>query len=209
MASPGAPSRTRKSAEERRGEVVQAAFAHFAREGYNGTSTEAVARDAGISQPYLFRLFGTKRDLFLACHDRMSERLQALFREAAEGAAPEDRLAAMGEAYTQNLLADRPMLLMQMQSYAACSDPEIQAHVRRRFAALVHEVERLTGAGPGEVWSFYSAGMLLNVVASLDLPAVCGEEPWAAGWLDPAAMIERTEQERSTSGAPGRARGEG
>jgi AcrR family transcriptional regulator len=209
MAASGAPSRVRKSAEERRDEVVEAALLHFAHQGYNGTSTEAVARDAGISQPYLFRLFGTKRELFLACYDRMCDRLLGLFREAAEGAAPEDRLQAMGKAYTEGLVADRPMLLMQMQSYAACADADIQAHVRRRFAALVHEVERLTGAGPGEVWSFFSAGMLLNVVASLDLPAIADEEPWTVGWRDPAAMIERTEEERSTTGVPRRPGGSG
>jgi AcrR family transcriptional regulator len=197
MATAGTPSRTRKSAEERRAEVVAAAFGHFASEGYNGTSTEAVARDAGISQPYLFRLFGTKRELFVACHDHMCDRLLDLFTTAAEGVPPEQRLEAMGKAYAERLLADRPMLLMQMQSYAACSDPEIQAHVRRRFAELVREVAALTGAGPGEVWSFFSHGMLLNVVASLDLQAVIAEEEWAEGWLHPGTMAACAEEERT------------
>jgi AcrR family transcriptional regulator len=197
MATTGTPGRTRKSAEERRAEVVAAAFGHFAREGYNGTSTEAVARDAGISQPYLFRLFGTKRDLFLACHDHMGDRLRDLFARAAASAPPEERMTAMGEAYAESLQTDRSMLLMQMQSYAACSDPDIQAHVRARYVELVREVTELTGAGPGEVWSFFSHGMLLNVVASLDLQAVAGEEPWAEGWLDPSAMIACAEEERT------------
>jgi AcrR family transcriptional regulator len=197
MSAAGTPSRTRKSAEERREDVVAAAFGHFAREGYNGTSTEAVARDAGISQPYLFRLFGTKRELFLACHDHMCDRLRDLFAGAAEGAPPEERLAAMGAAYTESLVADRPMLLIQMQSYAACSDPEIQAHVRRRYVELVREVGRVSEAGPGEVWSFFSHGMLLNVVASLDLQAVAGEEEWAASWLEPDLMIALAEEERA------------
>jgi hypothetical protein len=142
----------------------------------------------------------------------MCDRLLDLFRDAAEGVAPAERLHAMGEAYTESLLADRPMLLMQMQSYAACSDPEIQAQVRRRFAALVDEVQRLTEAGPGQVWSFFSSGMLLNVVASLDLASIAGEEPWAEGWLDPGAMIELTEEERRAqglTGAPDLARGSG
>ena len=65
-----AATKTRKSAEERREEIVSAAFEHFAQSGYNGASTDAIARDAGISQPYLFRLFRTKRELFLACVDR-------------------------------------------------------------------------------------------------------------------------------------------
>ena len=184
-----APGRIRKSAEERRGEIVAAAYERFAREGYNGTSTEAVARDAGISQPYLFRLFGTKRELFLACHDHMCDRLSRLFGEAADGVPVADRMPLMGKAYAARLLTDRTMLLMQMQSYAACSDPEIQAHVRRRYAELVNAVQELTGVGPAELFGFFSHGMLLNVAASLDLAAIADEEPWTAGWLNPGELI--------------------
>jgi AcrR family transcriptional regulator len=188
--------KTRKSAEERREEIVTAAFEHFAQSGYNGASTDAIARDAGISQPYLFRLFRTKRQLFLACQLRSRDRIRETLVRAAEGLPPEERLEAMGHAYV-GLLADRTALLFQMQSYAACSDPEIQAHVRRRFAELVREVAALTGAGPGEVWSFFSHGMLLNVVASLDLQAVLAEEEWAEGWLHPGTMAACAEEERT------------
>src|SRR5688500_9657829 len=146
-----AGTRTRKSAEERRTEIVAAAIERFAAEGYVAASTEAIARDAGISQPYLFRLFRTKKELFLACHDRCMERIHATCRAAARGAASEERLAAMGHAY-MDLLADRRLLLFQMQSYAASADPEIQAHVRRHYGDLVKEVTRLSGAGPHEVW---------------------------------------------------------
>jgi AcrR family transcriptional regulator len=189
MATAGTPSRTRKSAEERRAEVVAAAFGHFASQGYNGTSTEAVARDAGISQPYLFRLFGTKRELFVACHDHMCGRLLEVFTTAAEGVPPEQRLEAMGKAYAERLLADRPMLLMQMQSYAACSDPEIQAHVREGYRDLVEFVMQLSGAEPHEVWQFFSFGMLLNVIASLNLEAIADDVEWAKVWCDPSALM--------------------
>jgi AcrR family transcriptional regulator len=175
---------TRRSAAERRDEIVTEAIRHFARSGYTAASTDAIARDAGISQPYLFRLFGTKRDLFLACHDRMHGRVAETFRAAAEGHPVEERMPAMGQAYTE-LLADRDTLLFQMQSYAACADPDIRARVRARYVELVHLVQELTGAEPAELWSFFSAGMLLNVVASLDLEAVADEEPWAANWCDP------------------------
>ena len=178
---------TRRSAAERRDEIVTEAIRHFARSGYNAASTDTIARDAGISQPYLFRLFGTKRDLFLACHDRMHTRIVATFRTAAEGHPPEERMEHMGRAYTE-LLADRDILLFQMQSYAACSDPEIQARVRACYVELVREVEALTGADAPTLWSFFSAGMLLNVVASLDLEVVAGEEDWAACWIDPAKI---------------------
>src|SRR5215217_7818231 len=103
---------TRRSAEERRREIVEIAIRHFAMHGYNGTSTDQVAREAGISQPYLFRLFGTKRELFLACHEVMHGRIAESFAEAARGLPPEERVPAMGRAYS-DLLADRTSLLFQ------------------------------------------------------------------------------------------------
>src|SRR5215210_8960109 len=126
----------RKSAEQRRVEIVDIAIGHFALTGYNGTSTEAIARDAGISQPYLFRLFGTKRELFLACHDVCHDRILETFHAAADGVPREERIERMGKAYVE-MLRDRTMLLFQMQSYAACGDPEIQAQVRDRYGALI------------------------------------------------------------------------
>jgi AcrR family transcriptional regulator len=179
-----APAQPRRSAEERREEILAIAVRHFADGGYNGTSTEAIAREAGISQPYLFRLFHTKRELFLACSDRACDHVIDAFRRAAAGAAaPEDRLEAMGHAYVEELLPERHEILVLMHSYAASSDPEIQAHVRRRFGALVEEVAGLAGVPVGETFEFFAHGMLLNVIAALDLPAVADGEPWAAAWL--------------------------
>jgi AcrR family transcriptional regulator len=182
-------TRIRKSAVQRRGEIVTAAIERFAAEGYVAASTEAIARDAGISQPYLFRLFGTKKELFLACHERCMERISETFRAAARGLPREARLPAMGKAY-MDLLADRRLLLFQMQSYAAAADPEIQAHVRRRYGELVQEVTRLADAEPHEAWMFFAHGMLLNVIASLDLQAIAGDDAWAAAWSSPGALID-------------------
>src|SRR4029453_1793549 len=112
----------RKSAEVRREEILAVALEHFAEGGYHGTSTEAIARDAGISQPYLFRLFRTKRELFLACVDRCYEHVTEVFADAAAQVPPEERLDAMGHAYQDRLLVDRHALLLQMQAYAT-SEP--------------------------------------------------------------------------------------
>ena len=147
-----------------------------------------MARDAGISHAYLFRLFGTKQELFLACHDRCMERIQATFATAARDVPREERLPAMGRAYVA-LLADRRLLLFQMQSYAACSHPPIQAHVRRCYGELVREVTRLSGGEPHEIWAFFANGMLLNVIASLDLAEIADRDPWAAAWARPAALL--------------------
>ena len=171
-----APTRTRKSAEKRREEIVALAIRQFAVNGYKGTSTETIAAEAGISQPYLFRLFGTKRDLFLACIDVNHDRIEATFAQAAADAPPGEALGRMGDAY-------------QMQSYAACSDAVIQERVRDRFGVLVDQVTRQSGAEPEQVWEFFAHGMLLNVMASLDLPAIAAESEWAAQWCEPADLI--------------------
>ena len=159
----------RRSAEERREEIVEVALRQFAQGGYHGTSTEAIAREAGISQPYLFRLFRTKRELFLACAERCYAAVAAVFADAAAGDTPEERIEAMGRAYADRLLPDRHALLFQLQGYAAAGEPEIQEAMRRGFAELVRTVAGLAGVAESELWAFFADGMLLNVVAALDL----------------------------------------
>jgi AcrR family transcriptional regulator len=182
--------RIRKSAEERREEILEVAVRHFATGGLHGTSTEAIAREAGISQPYLFRLFRTKRELFLACVDRADGRVSEVFRRAAAAAPEGERLKAMGSAYIDELLPDRHAILMQMQGYVATSDPDIQAHVRSNFERLVAEVSELSGAEEGEVWTFFAHGMLLNVTQSLDLAAIADKNEWAASWCEGPPLPE-------------------
>jgi AcrR family transcriptional regulator len=178
-----APTR-RKSAEERREDILAAAMARFGEGGYHGTSTEAIARDAGISHPYLFRLFRTKKELFLACDDRACEKILAAFRRAVVGDDPAARLESMGHAYTSELLPDRHALLMLMQGYVAASDPDIGEHVRRRYNEVVTEVAELSGAPAEAVWQFFATGVHLNIVTMMDLGQMAGENPVVAEWLE-------------------------
>jgi|SRR4051794_13491773 AcrR family transcriptional regulator len=165
----------RKSAEERREEIVAIGLRRFAEGGYHGTSTDAIAREAGISQPYLFRLFRTKKDLFLACQDACFTRVAGVFAQAAAEAPEGEKVKAMGHAYAERLLPDRHALLFQLQAYATSGEPEIRAAVREGFNELVRTVGELGGVPESELWSFFSEGMLLNVVAALDL----ADAPWA------------------------------
>ena len=158
------------SAGERRQAVIQAAIAEFAEGGLHGTSTEAIARRVGVSQPYLFRLFPTKKAIFLAAGARCFERIEAAFLNAAEGLAGQDALHAMGKAYNA-LLDDRQMLTLQLQMWAAaCHDEEIQRASREQFRRLAALAEALTGAESLELMQFFSTGMFLNVAAALELP---------------------------------------
>jgi AcrR family transcriptional regulator len=173
------PAVERKSAEVRREEILEAAVKEFAYGGLHGTSTEKIAQRAGISQPYLFRLFGTKKELFIAANQRCFARVLSSFRDAAEGKSGETAMKAMGRAYEQ-LLADREMLLLQMQMYASCSDPEIRDMTRAGFAGLFRYVEQVSGAETWEIRNFFATGMLMNVAAAMDLPQICGQDDsWA------------------------------
>ena len=165
------------SAAERREMVLEAAVVEFAVHGMAGTSTEDVARRAGISQPYLFRLFPTKKALFLALVQRCYRRVEDTFVAAAAGRTGEEALEAMGDAY-ERLLDDRTLLLLQMQAYAASEDPEIRAATRDGYKKLWELTERVTGLPFQRVVEFFAMGMLMNVAAALDLPAV--DERWTS-----------------------------
>jgi AcrR family transcriptional regulator len=167
----------RMSAERRREAILEAAIPEFAARGFAGTSTEDVARRAGISQPYLFRLFPTKKALFLALAKRCFRQVADTFAEAAGDRTGRDALMAMADAY-EKLLQDRTLLLLQMQMYAACDDPEIRAATQAGYKDLWTLVERLTGLPFGEVVDFFAMGMLMNVAAAMDLPAV--DERWTS-----------------------------
>lgn len=139
----------------------------FAEHGFEGASTEDIARRAGISQPYLFRLFGTKKELFKASVARCLREALELFQRAAEGKRGEEALQAIGKAYRKQLEEDRVRLRAQMQAYSACDDPEIREVVRAGFGDLVAYVRRVSDADWPTVWGFFSTGMLLNVLASM------------------------------------------
>jgi AcrR family transcriptional regulator len=166
----------RLSAAERKDDVLEAALIEFAERGIEGTSTEDIARRAGISQPYLFRLFGTKKELFKASVSRCFRETLEMFQRAAEGHRGEDALKAMGSAYMDLLVNDRVRLRAQMQAYAACDDPDICEVVRNGYGDLVAYVQRVSGLPPELIADFFSKGMLLNVLAAMQV--MDEPEPW-------------------------------
>ena len=172
----------RQTADARREAVLAAAAEAFAAGGLHGTSTEEIAVAAGISQPYLFRLFGTKKKLFIATVERCMRDTRELFRAAAGDLRGEEALRAMGEAYVEMVVRDRTRLLGQMQAYAACGDPDVRDAMRRGFGELHLFVETVSGLPQEAVARWFSTGMLLNVVAALDLWNA--REPWARRLLE-------------------------
>lgn len=165
----------RLTADERRADVVEAAVKAFASGGLAGTSTEEVARLAGVSQPYLFRLFGTKRDLFLAAVERCFDRIEGGFRDAATRPATDAGsqginpvLLSIARAYHQ-LLSDPSLLRLQLHAFAACDDPEVRTYVRARYAQIVRAVSELSGTPAANLREFFAEGMLMNVAAAMEL----------------------------------------
>jgi len=172
-----AKPRGRKTAEERRVDVLDAALSVFAEHGLSGASTDEIARKAGISQPYLFRLFHTKKELFIASVERCFRETLETFEQAAEGKTGEEALRAMGEAYGELIRSNPSRLRGQMQTYAACDDTEICAVARKGYGELVDFVERASGVDAVRLSEFFARGMLINVVASMDL--LDAKESWA------------------------------
>ncbi|SRR6266540_3729541 len=161
---------TRSSSEERREQLVAAAVTEFAANGFHATSTTAIAKRAGISQPYVYALFPNKHELFLAANAEVKQRIRGAFADAARGLeSTEERLQAMGRAYIA-LLENREEIMFQHQANAAAGDPALREPIRREFMRLFDDVGRLSGATEEEVWHFMAKGMMLNVIAALDLP---------------------------------------
>ncbi|HEY8774535.1 MAG TPA: TetR/AcrR family transcriptional regulator [Gaiellaceae bacterium] len=178
----------RKTADQRREDVLDAALSVFAEHGLSGASTDEIARKAGISQPYLFRLFHTKKELFIASTERCFRETRETFDRAAEGKSGEEALKAMGDAYGELIRSNPNRLRGQMQAYVAAGDPEIRAVVRKGYGEIVDTVERASGVDPERLSMFFARGMLINVVASMEL--LDAEEPWARKLLAFCAELE-------------------
>jgi AcrR family transcriptional regulator len=183
--------RQRIPASERRDALIEAAVHEFAHGGLQGTPVDRIARRVGVAQPYVFSLFGSKRELFLAAVERGFELIADTFTQAAAefdpGTAPagDDVLTAMGNAYVELLSAHRDYLMLQHHAYAACDDEQIRDRVRGLYAGLVAHAERLSGAQGERIDEFFRYGMWLNVAAAM------GVEDLSAGgeWLRSQAAL--------------------
>ena len=202
MGNEHAAARMLSTADERREDVLHAAMEVVGTRGLYGTPTLDIARAAGISQAYLFRLFPTKASLFVAVVDRSFQRIHDTFTEASGQARGTGRpiLLAMAEAYTA-LLRDPGVLLVQLQAQAAAGEPEVRAALRRGFAGLLGMVERESGATPQEVQRFFARGMLCNVIAAMQIDGL--DEHWAWVLTSADAVGATTGAAEAGNGAEG------
>jgi AcrR family transcriptional regulator len=182
--------RQRVPAAERRDALIDAAVHEFAQAGLHGTPVDKIARRVGVAQPYVFSLFGSKRELFLAAVERCFERVSERFTSAAAEFDPAialpdaDVLSAMGTAYVDLLESNRDYLMLQLQSYAACEDEVIRDRVRTRYARLVAHVQELSDADQERIDDFFRYGMWLNVAAAMGVPDLSVGCEWVRAELD-------------------------
>jgi AcrR family transcriptional regulator len=158
---------TRQTAEQRRESILDAAVIEFAAKGLHGTSTEDIARHAGISQPYVFRLFGTKKKLFAEANRRCMREVHEEMSAAAGGKTGKDALDAMGAAYMRYLEAEPRRLMLQLHMYAASGEPEIGEVAREGYGELVRLAEQVSGESGAPISEFFARGMLINVIAAM------------------------------------------
>jgi AcrR family transcriptional regulator len=171
---------TRMTADERREQLLGIASEEFALRGLHGTSAETIARRADISQPYLFRLYGTKKGLFIAVVKDAYRRLTETFVQACDGLSDSECLFAMAATYTE-LRKARIVPLIMLHGFAACDEPDIRENVRHEFAQLWHTVERVSGVAPERVKRFLATTMLLEGATAMDVENL--DEPWAVALL--------------------------
>jgi AcrR family transcriptional regulator len=185
--SPTKAPRKLSTSDERRRVLVDAATRVFAARGYHAAPTLEMAKAAGISQAYLFRLFPSKVDLFVAVCEATRGRLVATFSEAAARARTtgRDPLEEMGLAYGRIVDTEREVLLIQLHSQvAAGQEPRIRDAMCETFRQLYDVVRRESGAGAEELRAWFAHGMLINVMTAIEADHL-GDE-WARALSDRA-----------------------
>lgn len=170
------------SGPDRRGLVLDAAVAEFGEHGWHGARVEAIAARAGISHPYLLRLFGSKRELFVAAMDRAFGRMEAAFTAAVEK-DDRDRALALGEAYRVLLRDDPAALRLHLHALAVSGDPEVGVAVTGRYSALLDRMRELADLPEDQLRTVFAVGLTLTVVTALDLPDRRGDLRWGAKLL--------------------------
>jgi len=167
-------TRPRLSAEDRRQAVLDTACGVFFRKSYRGATTAEIAREAGLTEPILYRHFGSKRDLYLACLDEASRQ----FREFAVDAIANDPVGCLG-AIADAYMAKRSRLRLVdlwIQALTEASEDEVIAKavrsqirdVQEFFADVIRQGQADGVVNPerdpvAEAWIFIAGGLLATI----------------------------------------------
>jgi TetR/AcrR family transcriptional regulator len=173
------------AASDRRELVLTAATTVFGERGYAGTTTDRVALAAGVSQPYIVRMFGTKEKLFLAVLQRALDIMMTAFRRALAEKSDIPVHERMGHAYA-DLLTDRGLLLSLMHGFVLGSDPEIGKLARYGFLEVYNFLKVDAGITPVDAADFLAQGMMLNTLVGIRMADDYDTNPDARELLETA-----------------------
>jgi AcrR family transcriptional regulator len=165
------PVTQRMTGAARRDQILAAARTVFSARGYTA-STDEVARAAGVSQPYVVRLFGSKRELFVETYRQASAQVLAALRTVEPGP---DAGRRMGDAYV-GLLTDRELLLLLMHGFIAGTDDEVGRIARHTLGEAFRLFRDASGADENEARQFVAQGMLINVLLAVGAADHAGED---------------------------------
>jgi len=165
-----------EAALNRKEQILEAAAALFADNGYYKTTTADVARAVGVTQPYVFHFFKTKESLYLAVLEQAYQRIYHAFSTVE--APPEELAEAMGMAFFHLLGSHRNEILLVMTAFAT-PEASVREYVRQGFDRVYERVKsRFDNAGlpnAGEQASeFIGQGMLCALAETLRLPKLTG-----------------------------------
>lgn len=158
--------------QDRKEQILAKAVDVFAELGYYKATTARVAKEAGVTQPYVFHFFSNKEELFIAVIDRAIGRIADAFSRVE---APADQLMeTMGQVFDDVMSSYRAETLLVMQAHTI-PEPAIREHVRGFFSNIFSSVlEKFTAAGLPEpeaaASQFMGMGYLITVAEVLDLP---------------------------------------
>jgi AcrR family transcriptional regulator len=203
-------STTRLPAEERRAALLATACRLFSEGSYRGTTTADIAREAGVTEPVLYRHFDSKRDLYLACLEATWTGARAMWEEAvAQEPDPSLWIATMGRSFIESE-AKRPVISnLWVQAIAEGSEDSaigayMKDHMREVHAYTVAVIRRAQEAGgieaerdpDAEAWIFIALGLLsmadrvLDGVMRESWPAIRGSRfRWLTG-RDPEQLLD-------------------
>lgn len=169
------------SASERRASILSAAALVFGAHGYVGTTTDQIARAAGISQPYVVRMFGTKERLFMEVLEVARAALVEGFRKAiADHAADPSRTVVdrLGEAYLE-LTVRGTVHQVLMQAFVLGAEPEIGRKAREGVLGIWRLLRDEAGLDLEAATDFFARGMLINMLLGTGMPMLAGSDPAA------------------------------
>ncbi|UOQ83514.1 TetR/AcrR family transcriptional regulator [Gracilibacillus salinarum] len=168
----------RSSKENRKEEILEAGLEVFAKRGYYNTTTAHIAEKAGISQPYVFRFFKTKEELFIAALERAFERILQTFKNV--DAAPEQLVEEMIAAY-EELSALYPNEIALQVIGISVTENAVRSATKKGLSSIQsYTVDRFKAAGienvEREVTTFLARGILCNISYFIDLPELIDDQ---------------------------------